>query len=268
MLFILNLRKLTVTSLSIAIVGLLSACGGNSKPQSASPSKPDDKTALAQKVVVEAETAPAISQESKKLTKLDLTNQLLYEAEVALSKDQLTTPAYENAYDKYQAALLVDPSNSEAKSGIQKVVNRYCQLANQSADAYHFEQASVFLAKARQILPNSLSVRESQDYLAKAKRVSKQVEPEPNVQVVVTQDNEIDLPRQSLRTRSDVLSQQLAELAQKVKKNDQFVLIVTPTDAEGRWVYAQMKEALPGYRLRGDIRLGKEPKIILQAPIN
>jgi hypothetical protein len=71
----------------------------------------------------------------------------------------------------------------------------------------------------------------------------------------------------ALAARDPKLSESLQALALKVQRNDNAIVIVSRSDAEGRWIYQEMKKALPGYRLRGDIRIGKIPKIVLQDPL-
>ena len=40
-------------------------------------------------------------------------------------------------------------------------------------------------------------------------------------------------------------------------------VIVARNDAEGRWIYKSMQQAIEGYRLRGNIKMGKRPKVTL-----
>jgi hypothetical protein len=40
-------------------------------------------------------------------------------------------------------------------------------------------------------------------------------------------------------------------------------MIIARTDVEGRWIYQKMRDAVPGYRVRGDIKLGNPPRVQL-----
>ena len=46
--------------------------------------------------------------------------------------------------------------------------------------------------------------------------------------------------------------------------SNSLAMIIARTDVEGRWVYQKMREAAPGYRVRGDIKLGSPVRIILE----
>ena len=52
-----------------------------------------------------------------------------------------------------------------------------------------------------------------------------------------------------------------------MKNSGEFVLITSRTDDEGRWIYRQMQEAVPGYLVRGDIQLGSPPRVTLLPPL-
>jgi hypothetical protein len=55
----------------------------------------------------------------------------------------------------------------------------------------------------------------------------------------------------------------LTGVAHKAKQTDQFVLIIARNDTEGRWVYQQLRNAVPGYLVRGDIRIGSPARVKL-----
>jgi hypothetical protein len=40
-------------------------------------------------------------------------------------------------------------------------------------------------------------------------------------------------------------------------------LIIARTDNEGRWIYQKMREVDPEFRVRGDIKLGSPPRVVL-----
>ncbi len=63
------------------------------------------------------------------------------------------------------------------------------------------------------------------------------------------------------------IKNQLAALASRVQESKEYVLIYARNDAEGRWVYQQMREASEDYRLRGNIKRHKKPRIVLDAPL-
>ncbi len=185
---------------------------------------------------------------------------LLALAERALQADRLASPAHDNAADRYRAVLKLDPQNPQARTGLQLVVMRYVDLARQALAKSRAEQADYFLARARGVggvaADNSL-LAELQNNIADA-RAS---------QARSADHSRFDLDRQQLSAKTSELVALLTEIAERVRDTDEALLIVARTDSEGRWLYQQMRRAVPGYRLRGDIQIGKVPHILLQAPI-
>ena len=75
--------------------------------------------------------------------------------------------------------------------------------------------------------------------------------------------NEFALDRLQLSTRDPALVKRLAEVAQQAKQLQSRLVIVARNDNEGRWGYQQMRQAVSGYRVRGNIKLGSVPHIVL-----
>lgn len=193
-----------------------------------------------------------------------LVQRLLAEAYGALQKDQLTTPVHDNAVDRYRAVLVVAPGNRQAEAGLVMVARRYTQLGQSVLTQGARDQARLYLAKARELAPSLPEVA------ALAGAIQRQPESAPSVATALEPAdarNEVALPLRALSARDSKLSDSLQALALKVQRNDNSIVIVSRSDAEGRWIYQEMKKALPGYRLRGDIRIGKIPKIVLEDPL-
>ena len=68
---------------------------------------------------------------------------------------------------------------------------------------------------------------------------------------------QLQLSAKLLRARSPRLVEQLALWANKAKDSHSLVVILSRSDVDGRWIYQQMRKAVPGYRLRADIRTGR-----------
>jgi hypothetical protein len=66
-----------------------------------------------------------------------------------------------------------------------------------------------------------------------------------------------------LAARGDAIKSQLAAVAEEARQADSRLLIVARSDSEGRWMYRQMRESVVGYRLRGNIEIASQPKIVL-----
>ncbi len=186
---------------------------------------------------------------------------LLALAERALRADRLASPAHDNATDRYRAVLKLEPQNPQARTGLQLVVMRYVDLARQALAKSRIEQADYFLARARGVggvAADNVLLTELHDNIAAARVKQKRA----------ADRRRFNLDRQQLSGKTTELVALLTEIAERVEETDGALLIVARSDAEGRWLYQQMRRAVPGYRLRGDIQIGKVPHILLQAPID
>jgi len=193
-------------------------------------------------------------------------DRLLWQAERALQADRLMTPAADNAYDRFQAVLLMRPEHSAARTGLQLIVMRYIELGRDALARQRMEDVERYLARAeavglgRELIEELRAQRDQQRVLQR--------------RVAVQQDGLLgDRPRlmlsaDTLNDRGPPLQAQLRVVAERIGKSHESLLIVARNDGEGRWLYKQIKSLLVGYRLRGDIRVGKEAYLEFQAPLD
>lgn len=249
-------NSVLVTALAgTLVVSLLQGCGAGQQTQ-------------AQTQPSEAQLASEAEQKRRwQRQRADNIAALLNQAEQALAQDKLTTPVHDNALDRYQAVLLMEPGNTAAKSGIDRVAQRYCRLAYGAIQSGRLQQAQAYLTKAQGINPKLVAIAPLRKQLAAARTKARQPKQPVGPIELQANSNKVSLPATPLGRRSEALADALKTLALQVKEQDAYVLIVARNDAEGRWVYQTMKSALPGYRLRGNIELGQVPQIELQAPL-
>ena len=102
---------------------------------------------------------------------------LLEKAELALSKNHLMAPASDNAYGYYREVLALDPANEKAQAGVQRIITRYRELAQQSlkkgdrADARRYASRGLTLAPGdRQLLAIQRQAQASRPRARKAQR--------------------------------------------------------------------------------------------------
>lgn len=193
--------------------------------------------------------APVITKEQQVI------RMLLLNGEYTLSRDQLLTPANDNAYDFFRAVLKLDPENQRAKGGLQGIVMRYVDLARQAAARGNYTQATTMLNNARIVDPNNLLIKEVSSAL------TEQIKSAPPVQPYRGGANEFLLDANLLGKDDPQMLARITEIAQKLKTTDSLAMIIARTDVEGRWIYQKMREAVPGYRVRGDIKLGSPPRV-------
>ena len=189
-------------------------------------------------------TAPAFDYEE---CERRLVRMLLARAQKALHADQLMTPTNDNAYGWYQQVLSHDADNAEAHWGMRRIGTRYAELAEQAYLAGDRYKAEAFLERAERV---SLSPQQ-----ARTIRQRYAVKEVPA--------NEFVLDSRSLSARNNAVIEQLAKVAQLARQESSRLTIYARNDAEGRWIYKQMRSAVDGHRLRGNIQIGRPPRVVL-----
>jgi tetratricopeptide (TPR) repeat protein len=79
---------------------------------------------------------------------------LLRGAEAALKENRLQLPKGDNAYEKYQDVLRIDPDNREAKRGLLNVASRYLALSEQALERGDVQKAVSYLSQASSVAPH------------------------------------------------------------------------------------------------------------------
>ena len=234
-------RELRFTLVFGVVISVLAGC----QPQ---PVKPDPK------LEYRLEQERIAREQAAKQRRIDA---LLMRAEWALGRDRLMTPESDSAYGLFQRVLRLEPDNQQARSGLQQVSIRYIQLARDSVAHDKLARASGYYAQARRIDPDNPLLAEFEQMYRAAQQAQRRA----------TSGNEIMLDPTALSRRDEQLLEVLGSVAQRVKVSDESMMIVARNDAEGRWLYQQMRKAAEGYRIRGDIQIGAVPKIVVYPPI-
>lgn len=171
--------------------------------------------------------------------------EMLANAQQALAEDRLKAPFYDNAYSWYQQVLAIDELNEEAHQGMRLITDRYLQLAEQAYSSGRIHLAQQLLNGAESIAaPPSI------------------IEPLRERYSQHAGSNEVYLPVKALSARNQDIQTLLAELAGQLTPQ-QRLLIVARNDSEGRWIYQQMRQSVSDFRLRGNIELGRIPRILI-----
>ena len=88
-------------------------------------------------------------------------DELLALAEVDLVASRLTTPSRNNALERYREVLDLDEGNAVALEGLERIVVRYVQMAEQATAKGNFAGARSFLSRGEKVLPDSLLLLEA-----------------------------------------------------------------------------------------------------------
>ncbi|MCY4270051.1 MAG: hypothetical protein OXE80_07770 [Gammaproteobacteria bacterium] len=195
---------------------------------------------------VEDPAAGAVSAEARRLIA-----DLLFEGLQALDSDRLLTPEHNNAYDHFHEVLRLQPDNPIARQGMQDIVERYLELALESARRGNFTGAERMLGRAQIIDAAHAGIGRTREAIAAERNSGDLFYP---------------LDERALRGRGDAVRASLAEIAAEARRRDAFVLIIAPDDELARWIYSVMRESLPGHRLRGNIEIAGDTLIRLRLP--
>jgi len=93
--------------------------------------------------------------------RLDQIAELLAGASKDIGLDRLTEPAGSNALEKYMAVVELDPNNEEAAKGMERIVERYVEMADDAIDRSDFQRAEELLSRAELVSPDSAILGEA-----------------------------------------------------------------------------------------------------------
>lgn len=90
----------------------------------------------------------------------------------AASKDirelRLTTPAGNNAYEKYRQVIATEPDNRLALEGLKAIASQYLALTYRNIESARYEQAAKYINKARELHADEAAVEQAETALAAA----------------------------------------------------------------------------------------------------
>lgn len=214
-----------------------------------------------------------VSVASHAQTPLELmVDEMLLKADGYLADDQLSTPENANALDYYRAVLILEKDNARAKAGLEAIARRYLEMATSSARAGSFVRAKAHVENAITVTGETQQTQQLLEAIRQAQLVARRARPVKPVPIIaepdVSDNAQFELDKTLLTNRDQAMVVQLQSLGLRVLESREYVLIHARSDAEGRWIYQQMRNASKGYRLRGDIRRSQTPKVILQEPLD
>jgi serine/threonine protein kinase len=81
---------------------------------------------------------------------------------------RLTTPTGQNAFERYQQVLTLEPDNEDARRGLEVIVIRYVTLANTAMSNGELEKAERYLDSASGVIPDDKGVALARNMLRAA----------------------------------------------------------------------------------------------------
>lgn len=95
---------------------------------------------------------------------------LLAAAEADLKARRLTSPAGNNAWEKYQQVLGLSPAHPEAMAGMERVIGSYMELFGAAVEQEDFDKAAGYLTRIRELHPDSPVLETGEERLAQARQ--------------------------------------------------------------------------------------------------
>ena len=145
----------------------------DAKPPPAAPQEPEpepeagtEEAAPAEDIDV-AQSSPAAEAPAHEE---DEVVRLLAEAEEDLKARRLTSPADNNAWDKYQRVLELDPLHAQAMAGMERVLESYLELFEAALGQGDYDQAADYLQRIRDLHPDSPLLQGAERKLAAARQ--------------------------------------------------------------------------------------------------
>lgn len=198
---------------------------------------------------------------------LSFSDRLLAKADGFYERGMLLWPEDDNAYIRYRAVKIIQPDNEAAQAGLDAILVHELALVKDMLAKSKYTSAEEKRAELEKLFPDEPSLEQLRGDIEKAVADYKQrmrahsANQAENGDAVKAggeePDDRIYLDPAELKQKDEGLITRLQEIAKVVQDTDRGVLIFARSDAEGRWVYQQMRKATPNYRIRGDIRIGK-----------
>ncbi len=212
-------------------------------PQQASPAEAIEE--LVEPAVVEPD--PRVVEQARQRLIADT----LFEGLQALDDNRLLTPVDDSAHARFARVLAYEPDNAIALQGMEDIVQRYLQLARENMGKGLFNEAEEMLERARFVNPEHASIEAVNTQLQAGMSADDMFYP---------------LDYRELANRSELAQQELAEIALAAREQGAFFLITAPNDELARWMFSVMRQAVEGYRLRGNIELTSRTSVRLRMP--
>ncbi len=188
---------------------------------------------------------PPVKSPPVDLTKVKI-QQLLSSADAAMQQNRLTTPADDNAFDRYKLVLTLNPSNTLAIAGINRIVERYLAWALDHAERSNLKKARYFVLLAEGIDPGHPNI----------KPVGNKINDQEDKVVSVFQ-----LDATSVRDQS-VDPTRFATIAARIQRHRAFITIRAPDDRSGRWLYQELNRQVD-FRIEARFEISSNPSVSL-----
>ena len=172
---------------------------------------------------------------------------LLDKADKAIERGRFIAPQFDNANGYYRQVLVLDAGNEQALAGLQNLIEILSLKAKQSLEIDRIRDYRVYTSWIEQIVPSS-------PVLAELKAL------DPDRQ---TSGGSWTIAVSDLKARNSNAKKSIKQAALTAKAYQSRVKIIAPTDADGRWIYQQMRSVADEYLFRSSLIIGDKAKIVV-----
>jgi hypothetical protein len=173
---------------------------------------------------------------------------LLDRAYWAMADDQLTSPYPGSALAAYDQVLRIQPDHPEARRGLEKIVERYLEMAHAAAARRQFTGAQGMLDRARIVDADHPGIAPAQAQIDMLTAADRRV---------------VALDGGQLKNQDQAVRDTLAQAGTASRRGDCRIEIFARSDAEGRWIYQQLSGPEGRERIRAQLNIGSPPRVEL-----
>ncbi len=138
----------------------------------------------------------------------EIIEQLLHQAHEDIRALRLSKPDGNNAVEKYQQVLELDPGNADAQEGLYNVATEYLKLTENSIHNKNLEKAGQYLELAKEISPDHPEIPPIEKVLFEDKKAHEEM--------LARESRKRDAPTSLI---TDVDKQQISQYKQRLKDN-------------------------------------------------
>lgn len=198
--------------------------------------------------------------------RLSTADKFVQRAEALFEQGKLIAPLEQNAYTLFRAAQIMEPDHAGANAGLNAILIAEISKARTQLGSGKSKQAKLSVQELGRLYVDNPLIKQLSDEISEVEKAKqKKAASKAKAKKAQVDPKRIFLDEVALKERSEDIIAHLKELAITVSKSKEGVLIYANSDAQARWIYQQMRQAVPDYRIRGDLRIGK-PSIKLLAP--
>src|SRR5690606_25041134 len=146
----------------------------------------------------------------------------------------------------YDRVMILDPDNEAARRGLERIVERYLELALSAAEKRRFSEAEAMLNRARLVDPEHPGIDPTDVQVRLLAGAERHVVP---------------LDGEGLRRQDPAVASALRQAGLASRGDGCRVRIVARSDSEGRWIYQQMSDAPGDTRIRAQLDIGSPPRV-------